>query len=116
MIQNFNKIEGNTLQMRINDKVSLYKIEEAWTEVDSAWNGRASLRLISTYNFYNSAVTPMDIGLYLQKFDNEELYRLHVVDVDTNTNLYAIYLSKGWEALRSAQDFINYLARIDYIK
>ncbi len=116
MIQNFNKIEGNTLQMRINDKVSLYKIEEAWTEVDSAWNGRASLRLISTYNFYNSALTPMDIGLYLQKFDNEELYRLHVVDVDTNTNLYAIYLSKGWEALRSAQDFINYLARIDYIK
>lgn len=116
MIENFNKIEGCTLQMRINDKVSLYKIEEAWTEVDNAWNGRASLKLISTYNFYNSAVTPMRIDLCLKKFDNEELYRLHVVDVDTNTNLYAIYLSKGWEALKSAQDFVNYLSRIDYIK
>lgn len=118
MIQNFNKIEGNTLQMKINDKVALYKIEEVWTEIDSEgdWEGKASLELVSTYNSLTTAVTPMTINLYLKKYHNEQLYRLNVVDVDTNTYLFAVYLSKTMGIMKSAQEFINYLARIDYTK
>lgn len=111
MIQNFNKIEKQTLQMNIYNHNGLYMVEEAWVEEDMEWHGRATLKAIN-----RNEGAPSFVCLILTKNPNKEHYELSVSDMDTNNTIYSMYFVRPMYALESSQNFLNYLSTVIYRK